>query len=231
MIIHANPMHFPFDPNALAAEGEPAATGSDTEPGTTPGTEPLPTNLTPDALLLYCQARLDGLDSQIQQDMQSQQVTNADQQDLTPVQTALAKYADGCTDPASVEDLASKLQTAINVIESRDPGSRALSQLKDMLSTIKTGQAKLSPVVQTMLQIDQQRGITVETPPILSAGQIKGLTDTLSQVTSSESSSAELNMINLQSLMSQRQTAVELTTNMMQTLDDTLSKVVANVGH
>ncbi len=231
MIINANPMHFSFNPNELAADGEPTGADTGTEPGTTPGTEPSPTYLTPDALLTYCEARLNGLDSQIQQDMQSQQTTNADEQDLTSVQSVLSKYADGCKDPGSVTELEKAVHDAIGVIESRDPESPALSGLKSMLSTIQTGQTTLSPLVQDMAQWAKQNGISVDTPDILSAEQVKQLTTTLSQVTSSASSSAELNMINLQSLMSQRQTAVELTTNMMQTLDDTLGKVVSNVGH
>ncbi|HEX8794713.1 MAG TPA: hypothetical protein VF765_27390 [Polyangiaceae bacterium] len=224
--INPNPMRFTFNSNELLPESEE----SGAEPGTEAGTEPMPTYLTPDALLTYCESRLQGLDSQIQQGIQTQNDANDDQKDLTPVQAALSKYADGCHDPSSVKELLAAVQQAISSIESRDPGSPALSGLKQMLSSIQTGQTTPSPFTEDMIQRAKGMGITIDMPDVLSADQIKGLSTTLGQITSSESSSAELNMINLQSLMSQRQTAVELTTNMMQTLNDTLSKVVSNVG-
>jgi hypothetical protein len=42
---------------------------------------------------------------------------------------------------------------------------------------------------------------------------------------------AELNMINLQAIMSQRQTAIQLTTNLVQALGDSSNKIAANIGH
>jgi hypothetical protein len=44
-------------------------------------------------------------------------------------------------------------------------------------------------------------------------------------------SDAEIGMIRLQSLMSQRQTAIQLTTNIIQSLNDQANKIVANIGH
>lgn len=44
-------------------------------------------------------------------------------------------------------------------------------------------------------------------------------------------SGAELQMIGLQSLMSQRQTAVQLTTNLVQALGDQANKIAQNIGH
>ena len=44
-------------------------------------------------------------------------------------------------------------------------------------------------------------------------------------------SSSELQMIQLQSLMSERQTAIQLTTNLVQSLGDQSEKIVDNVGH
>jgi hypothetical protein len=44
-------------------------------------------------------------------------------------------------------------------------------------------------------------------------------------------SGAELQMIQLQSIMSQRQTAIQITTNLVQALGDQLNKIADNVGH
>ena len=50
-------------------------------------------------------------------------------------------------------------------------------------------------------------------------------------VSSSVNSSSELEMIQLQSFMSQRQTAIQLTTNLVQSLGDQLNKIADNIGH
>ena len=54
---------------------------------------------------------------------------------------------------------------------------------------------------------------------------------TVQGVQSNMSSDSELSMISLQSLMSQRQTAVQLTTNLMQSLDDQAKDIAQNIGH
>jgi len=229
MIVNASHINFPFNPNELAADGEPTAADPGTEPGTAPETEPVMTYLTPDALLSYCKARLDGLDSQIQQDMQTQQDANYDQQDIQPIQALLAQNADGCKDQSAVNALVAAVKQAIAEIQGRDPGSPALSGLNQMLSAIQGGTTTPDTATQIGAQVAQKMGATITFPDSLSSEQVKDLTTTLGQITSGESSAAEINMINLQSLMSQRQNAVELTTNMFQTLDETLNKVVSNV--
>jgi hypothetical protein len=230
MFINPNPMHFSFNPNEIAADGEPTGPDAGTEPGTTPGTDPMPTYLTPEALLKYCQTRLHSLDSQIQEGVLQQQSANDDQQALSGVQSALSKYADGCTDAKSVQELADAVQQAITNIHDRNPNSPAIPMLQKMLTAIGTGKTTPDLSTQVAMQFEKGAGISVSPPNALSGEQIKDLTTNLGQITSTENSSSEINMINLQSLMSQRQTAVELTTNMVQTLDDTLNKVVSNVG-
>ena len=64
------------------------------------------------------------------------------------------------------------------------------------------------------------------------AEQIKAaITDTVGGLQKDLNAGAELNMINLQSLMSQRQTAIQLTTNLVQSLGDQMNKIAANIGH
>jgi hypothetical protein len=217
-----------FNPNELDAYD--ALTGGEggTEPGTAPETEATTTYLTPDALLVYCQAQLGNIDGQINNIMQSAQNANYDQQDLTSVQAALSQYADGCN-ASQAQSLVDTLNKALTTIEGRDPGSPAVGAIQSMLSTIQ-GASTPDPATAAALQFVKQMGGTVSIQA-LSSEQVKGLSDTLSSATSTMNSSQEMTMISIQSLMSQRQTAVELTTNMMQTLDDTAEKIVSNVGH
>jgi len=44
------------------------------------------------------------------------------------------------------------------------------------------------------------------------------------------SDSAELNMFRLQSLVSQRQLAVQLTTRLLQTMHDSAKRIIGNIG-
>ncbi|HEY8041388.1 MAG TPA: hypothetical protein VIF15_16395, partial [Polyangiaceae bacterium] len=63
------------------------------------------------------------------------------------------------------------------------------------------------------------------------ATDVKGWIQELSDVQSTINQGSELQMIKLQSLMSQRQTAIQLTTNLVQSLGDQLNKIAENIGH
>jgi hypothetical protein len=52
----------------------------------------------------------------------------------------------------------------------------------------------------------------------------------LDALVSDINSSAQMDMINLQSLMSNRQTAIQLTTNMLKALNDSEKQIVHNIG-
>ena len=58
------------------------------------------------------------------------------------------------------------------------------------------------------------------------AAQIEAIKNDQSNMTKA----GEMNMIQLQSLVSQRQLAVQMTTQLMQTANDTLKQVVGNLG-
>jgi hypothetical protein len=66
---------------------------------------------------------------------------------------------------------------------------------------------------------------------ILSASELQTYTQNLTDAASDLNSNAELGMVHLQSLMSQRQMAVTLTTNLVQSLGDQENKIADNIGH
>ena len=55
--------------------------------------------------------------------------------------------------------------------------------------------------------------------------------DGVKGIQSDINSAAELSMIGLQSLMSQRQEAIQLCTNLVQSMGDQCNKIAENVGH
>ena len=56
-----------------------------------------------------------------------------------------------------------------------------------------------------------------------------GIGDGIGEIVEDLKGNAELQMIQLQSLISARQTAVQLTTNMLSKVDQTLQSVVSNI--
>lgn len=65
----------------------------------------------------------------------------------------------------------------------------------------------------------------------ISGERVQTYVGTLKNEQSDLTGGAELNMINLQAIMSQRQTAIQLTTNLVQSLGDSSNKIAANIGH
>jgi len=223
--------------------------------------------LTPDALMAYCESRLRGLDTQIQQAFCGQTMANHDGECLSNLSNTLQtpsgdldlNTADGYK---AAWDAYSNMISTANAIQ--DPGTRA-----NLLKAASTLHDKLTSAFNNMVG-----GGTWKDPPFQSDGDIDaffnggGFTlhevdsngnqmsqmETLSRtqdakvtVTTQEwaddvstavknvsqnlNTQAELAMISLQALMSQRQEAIQLTTNLVQSLGDQCNKIAENVGH
>ncbi len=209
--------------------------------------------LTPDALMTYCQTRLQGIDSQVQKAFAEQQAMNqstemlgnlansinlpASDLDLTTEQGfkdafATAKQlqaaADSCQDAgtkqqlqAAADKVLAKLNTVLKDKEEPNCGFDTISAATsnsfiDEMYANKSGNYGGSVSGDdAKYTVDQFKGDTV---------------DAIHNIQQNISSSAELSMINLQSLMSQRQEAIQLSTNLVQSLGDQCNKIADNVG-
>jgi hypothetical protein len=157
--------------------------------------------LTPDAMLVYCQSRLSGINSQCREIM-TRQDKNAKAQAATGnLLTTLYRYQDqeGATDAQKAE-IRNAYGKAIDAVGANTSLGEALA--KDR-ATLSTG----------------------------NKNEIDSLINATKNHQSELNSDAEIDMIRLQSLMSQRQTAIQLTTNIIQSLNDQANKIVANIGH
>jgi|CZKU01.1.fsa_nt_gi hypothetical protein len=170
-------------------------------------------SLTPDALMAYCQARLNSIDSQVQASFDNQE-KNANQ--IAVIQDAANKFKENSsaavTDPTVYQGMLDQLNTAIADITPADkstPPSPALQKLQ------KTRDAMIAS-----WNADQN----------LAATEVEGYAQDLTDAASDLNSSSELQMVQLQSLMSQRQTAISLTTNIVQSLGDQENKIADNIG-
>jgi len=157
--------------------------------------------LTPDAMLVYCQSRLTGINTQCREIMTNQEKNAKAQASLGNLLTTLTRYQDGASDVGKqdINDAYAKAidgvggpETALGkeLIKDRDTlfNKAEKNDVASMISAAKSHQAELN-------------------------------------------SDAEIDMIRLQSLISQRQTAIQLTTNIIQSLNDQANKIVANIGH
>ena len=187
--------------------------GLDAYVSTDGGTPPDTSELSPDALMVYCQTRLHGLDTQMKAFFAGQQKANADSAAINDALGVLNKYSDGFMDggggdPAKAQELDLALQTAIGKVGRDTPvGQKLVTVYNRVHETGAGGDNRIS------------------------RDEMQGFLSDLKSVQSEISANSELGMIQLQSLMSQRTTALQLVTNLVQSLGDQANKIAANVGH
>jgi hypothetical protein len=183
-------------------------------------------NLTPEGLMLYLESRLGDLDGQIDGLFKKQQDANRIREDLNAIQHALQTLE---SDPANKNALGTKNEDANHNNQfDRDELSDWERKITDAIADIK--------------EVDPERGAKLEselkkTGYVLDglngeymAYEVKNTTDYLNTVSKDLESGAQLEMIKLQSLMSSRQTAIQLSTNLVSALCDSTKSIASNVG-
>jgi len=211
--------------------------------------------LTPDALMAYCENRLQGIDSQVQAAFDQQEQANDDSTKLTNLANSI-QVPSGDLDlntETGYQQAWDTYQSMVNTANSlSNPQTKqdllnAASALKNELTsalTDMTGWKWSEPPFQNDQQIQAFfGGQTVQigkisfskgnktSETISTASFQSNVTDAIKGVQSDVSNSAELQMISLQSLMSQRQEAIQICTNLVQSLGDQVNKIADNVGH
>jgi hypothetical protein len=178
--------------------------------------------LTPDALMSYCQTRLRGLDTQVQAAFAKQKEANADSavlsslssdfqtpsKDLDLTSTSPDPDLGNMTPAQYVERAAEKLETAASKVSDPQAKEALLEAARNLKGEIRAGNKSFQ------------------------ASDFKNMTaDAVGKIQQDLNSGTELSMINLQSLMSQRQSAIQMCTNLVQSLGDQCNKIAENVGH
>ena len=159
--------------------------------------------LSADALLAYCRAQLSSLDGTIQQYLDQQRQNIQRKKALSDVETVMKKYPNV---PSGKEQWADYDQTFLKAIESLPQGDPVRAQLQEKWDELAPRQGHFTA--------DEWKAIT---------GDIRSMLEEVS-------GNAEINMIQLQSIMSQRQTAVQLTTGMLAKYDEGIKSVIGNIG-
>ena len=194
------------------------------------------TYLTCDALLSYCETRLRGLDEQVQKSFAGQKRANQDSVTLQNLLNSVSNCLTGGipADSASAHHLIRAYQWAINAAGPDTPLGQKLVAARDafIARVSNDGGAGLHAKMNEPdfwskpLAADADKGLVSG----CSGEDIKGFVEQIKGFQTEINQGAELGMITLQSLMSQRQMAVQLVTNMVQSLGEMMNKVAANIG-
>jgi hypothetical protein len=188
--------------------------------------------LTPDALLAYCESRLSSIDGQVRGAFGAQQLRNSE---TSAIQRALQTFQEntgGVTnDATSCTAMEKALHDLIAQLKASDPGCPELPKLKQTYNDLLysgTGPTSALPYEDQTLYPPKHTD-----PPgdkTLDSTEMQAFIGSLQSSASDLNSNSELQMIQLQSLMSQRQTAIQLTTNLVQSLGDQAQKIAENIG-
>ncbi len=205
-----------------------------------------PAGMSPGSLMAYCSTRLSNLDTQMQQIFNQQTQSASTINDLNNISGLLNDLpaASTGTPPAITVSAAqySQIQEAYtSAISDLSPtngnaptmyanGSatalgKELSADCSSFTSNGTAELDMSSAIGAAMSGTPGGSGNIQIP----ASVITNLTQNLKTYTSSLNSDAEMQMINLQSLMSSRQTAVELSTNMMQAMSTTDQSIVSNI--
>lgn len=162
-------------------------------------------------LFSYCESQINSIDSQAEGYFDSVQDNNTTQQDLAAAQGTIE------TLQAEAEGHGGSINDATNV-------NQAQSQLQALAAAYPAAASQINDALST-LTTDGKGG----TDTTVSTSDCESILNTLSDVGNQLNSDNQMQMISLQSAMSDREQAIELTSNILQAVDDSASKVIANI--
>jgi hypothetical protein len=210
----------------LPAEASPISDVSD----------PFAAGLTSDDLLAYCQSRLDSIDDQVRASFDAQQ-RSAD--DVAKINGVIGELRNASSADVKGQENCEKLETtlgsAIQDLQNSDPTCPALPGMittyNSMVYSGTGGPGFAGPQFIDPTDHPPNTTVSKQGDNDLSTNELQSYTQNLTDAAASINSNSELEMIHLQSLMAQRQTAISLTTNLVQSLGDQQNKIAENIGH
>lgn len=195
--------------------------------------------LTPDSVMLYCAAQLNHLDGDIQNHMAQQQVARDQQDKLGRLKALMSgSIPEGPAGAAQRGQILDAMKAAYDSLAKTDPGGAdQLNQLfHDFITTgsfsdsgdlrIAAGDGNnLFCLTQSARDVLANRP-SIEDKNSISADEMKNLAAKVDPILSDVGKGAELEMINLQSMVSQRQMAVQITTQMISKMNETNLSII-----
>jgi hypothetical protein len=173
--------------------------------------------LTPETLLMYCQSKIRGIDEQVQRAFADQKSRSKIQQTLGELSSAL--------DP--------------NGFDGNDIGTSGKSKKDEVLAKYDAAIAAVGANSEMGQQLIASRAKFAadasgtkgkNDSAYVSAEDMKSYADPIGDMQATLNRDGELQMIQLQSLMSQRQTALQMCTNMISGLGQSSQQIAGNIG-
>jgi hypothetical protein len=171
----------------------------------------IPEGLSREGLMIYLQTRLTSLDDQIDRIFEKQRKVEAIRKELNAIQLELDKLKTDPNNPGTLLDA---------------PGFE--EAIRNRLDAIREIDPKLADALEVELNTEGN-ALWVQDGKYYSQ-EIEAGKKTIDNTIKQLEASAQLEMIALQSMMSSRQTAVQLSTNMISALGETTRSIAANVG-
>ncbi len=185
-------------------------------------------HLTTEGLVMYLAERLSGVDDQINTIMTKQKATENARKHIAEIQNIYAKYKGG--QKMSVEDR-QRINYHLQLLGDAALANKLSSSLgfpMNPISETKNYRPELPmPPKDEGLNIGTG---TYQKAAKLEQTDIDGAETLLGNTIKEFESSAQLDMIQLQSLMSARNSAISLATNMMSAIGKGLESIVGNIG-
>jgi hypothetical protein len=216
-----------------------------TEIGPVPGNSPY---ITADSMLIYCETRMRQIDLGIHEKFDKQVRDNDTSEAIHEAEDVLKNSVAGGWDESNHAgcDVLGGLQKAINTAGGPDtPTGRQLKSLQISVAKAMAGDDSkfaqcfadqnsdgfrqfFGPGNDGKSDADMIK-LVGGTPANITREQVTSFSTTLDEYAKDLSSGAELDMIDLQAVMSQRQTAIQLPTNLLQAMSESTNKIVGNI--
>lgn len=194
--------------------------------------------LTPDAVMLYCAAQLNHLDDSIQQQMAQQQAARGAQDKLGKLKALLAGDV-----PANATDekkqIIQAMKEAYDSLPPNDPGREQLNGVfKDFIKTASFADSgadlaatgdKYNLATLDGTKLNELAQASPVDAAFVADSEMKVFAGKVDPILNDVGKGAELEMINLQSMVSQRQMAVQIATQLISKLNETISTVTSNL--
>lgn len=206
----------------------------------------VPANMSADGVLAYCQIQLGDLDTQIQSQMTSQETQLHERQAVQQVQTTLQSFGtQGPTDGPGMQKCVAAFDQAIAQLGSNDPIAQQLAQKRENMMT-QYGYA-LAPqeasfgrsvsIGSTAVAWTEPTAPPLPSPPLKPVlknppqnDEWQATTADLGNLVQNVKDNADIQMLTLQDLVSQRSQAVSLSDGIMTKIDQTLESQAKAIG-
>lgn len=195
-------------------------------------------SLTPDAMLLYCAAQLHDMDTQVKQQMAGQQAQRGAQSKITDLKQLVAQFDTpggiNENDGATKKTILLKMKEIYDSLPAGDPTRNAIQTIFDGFRSTSCcnddlgNKVSLANYTPEMADADSKIG-SQDGKNFVGQSEVKDLESALDSAAGDIGKNADIQMISLQSLVSQRQMAVQIATNLINKLNETLGAVIQNV--